>query len=94
MGAMTSMMAPQLRSRGWAGGTLDWWPKGRPRCGSTSPPLQKTWRPHVALKREGRAALLARNWQARKSEITPSSSKLRRELFEIILQEQILFVAR
>src|SRR5512132_3822557 len=35
MGAMTSMMAPSCGSRGWAGGTLDWWPKARPRCGST-----------------------------------------------------------
>jgi hypothetical protein len=30
MGAMTSMMAPSCGSRGWAGGTLDWWPKARP----------------------------------------------------------------
>ncbi len=31
---------------------------------------------------------------ARESEITPSSSKVRRELFEIVLQEQILLAAR
>lgn len=31
---------------------------------------------------------------ARESEITPSSPKVRRELFEIVLQEQILFAAR
>ena len=31
---------------------------------------------------------------ARESEITPSLSKVRRELFEIVLQEQILFAAR
>ncbi len=31
---------------------------------------------------------------ARESEITPSSPKVRRELFEIALQEQILFAAR
>ena len=30
MGAMASMMAPSYGSRGWAGGTLDWWPKARP----------------------------------------------------------------
>jgi hypothetical protein len=29
MGAMASMMAPSYGSRGWAGGTLDWWPKAR-----------------------------------------------------------------
>ena len=31
---------------------------------------------------------------ARESEITPSSPKVRRELFEIALQEQILFAAK
>jgi hypothetical protein len=31
---------------------------------------------------------------ARESEIAPSSPKVRRELFEIVLQEQILFAAR
>ena len=31
---------------------------------------------------------------ARKSEITPGSPKVRRELFEIVLQEQILLAAR
>ena len=31
---------------------------------------------------------------ARESEITPSSTKVRRELFEIALQEQILFAAK
>jgi hypothetical protein len=31
---------------------------------------------------------------ARESEITPSSPKVRRELFQIVLQEQILLAAR
>jgi hypothetical protein len=31
---------------------------------------------------------------ARESEITPGSPKVRRELFEIVLQEQILLAAR
>lgn len=47
---------------------------------------------------QGRAALTGardrRAHLARESEITPSSPKLRRELFEIVLQEEILFAAR
>jgi hypothetical protein len=55
-------------------------------------PTAKAAAPQV---RAGRRSL-ARDPRAlaRESEITPSSPKLRRELFEIVLQEEILFAAR
>jgi hypothetical protein len=55
MGAMTSMMAPSCGSRGWAGGTLDWWPKARPRCAvlGREPETQKADEPMAAPKGHG-----------------------------------------
>jgi hypothetical protein len=47
-----------------------------------------------------RGAMQGAHWRAtgahlaRESEITPSLPKVRRELFEIVLQEEILFAAR
>jgi hypothetical protein len=56
-------------------------------------PLGSFVRSSCGLGEAWRAALTGAHL-ARKSEITPSSPKVRRELFEIVLQEQILLAAR
>ena len=58
---------------------------GRPGPGSHSPPKTAQDRWNLALTGAH---------SARESEIAPSSPKVRRELFEIVLQEQIFFAAR
>lgn len=60
-------------------------------CGPALDPRAKAAAPQV---RAGRSVARDRRALARESEITPSSPKLRRELFEIVLQEEILFAAR
>jgi hypothetical protein len=80
--------------------SLERWIGERSRLVEGSPVAMVALVERPPFDRDAGARVRGARWRitgahlARESEITPSSSKVRRELFEIVLQEQILFAAR